>query len=119
VSPAGEGPGAGEKGYGIARFIRSASDPRSAEVAVTVTDDAQGRGLGRRLVETLAQAARERGIDTFEMRVLGNNRRVHESLRSLHAEFRRRDGEVQEYTVGTAAIAQASKPAPSSISMPR
>jgi ribosomal protein S18 acetylase RimI-like enzyme len=108
VSPLGEGPGARDRGYGVARFIRSESDPRSAEVAVTVADDTQGRGLGRRLLATLAVAAQERGIETFQMSVLGSNWRAHELLRRIHAEYRRRDGTVQEYSVGTATIAAQS-----------
>jgi ribosomal protein S18 acetylase RimI-like enzyme len=105
VSPSGEGPGARDRGYGVARFIRSESDPRSAEMAVTVADDTQGRGLGRRLVATLAVAAQERGIEKFQMSVLGSNWRAHELLRRIHAEYGRRDGTVQEYSVGTAALA--------------
>jgi GNAT superfamily N-acetyltransferase len=105
VSPSDKDRGAREKGYGVARFVRSARDPRSAEVAVVVTDDTQGRGLGRRLIETLAAAARERGIDTFDMSVLGRNWRVREFLRRRLAEYRRRDGEVLEYRLGTAVIA--------------
>jgi GNAT superfamily N-acetyltransferase len=108
VSPSGKGSGAREEGYGVARFIRSASDPRSAEVAVTVTDDTQGQGLGRRLVEMLAVAARERGIETFEASVLGSNSRVREFLRRTDAEYRRRNGDVQEYIVATAAIVAQS-----------
>jgi ribosomal protein S18 acetylase RimI-like enzyme len=104
VSPSGESPVAHTKSYGVARYIRSASDPRRAEVAVTVTDDTQGRGLGRRLVETLAVAARERGIETFDMLVLGNNWRIYKILRRIHAEYRRRDGDVVEYAVATAAL---------------
>jgi ribosomal protein S18 acetylase RimI-like enzyme len=104
VSPRCKGPGARGRGYGVARFVRSAGDPRSAEFAVTVLDDAQGRGLGRRLVETLALAARERGIETFEMSVLESNRRVRRFLRRIHAEYRGRDGEVLEYGVAIAAI---------------
>jgi GNAT superfamily N-acetyltransferase len=104
VVPSGRGPGAYEKGCGIARFVRSASDPHRAELAVTVSDETQGRGLGRRLVETLAAAARERGIDTFEMSVLGCNWRVREYLRRRNAEFRGRDGEVLEYCLGTGSV---------------
>ena len=104
VAPADEGPVTRDQGYGVARYIRSTSDPRLAEVAVTVTDDMQGRGLGTRLVETLAVAAHERGIETFEMLVLGTNWRISHILRRIHAEYRRRDGEVREYTVPTAAL---------------
>jgi GNAT superfamily N-acetyltransferase len=103
-SPGGGGPYAGDKGYGIARFVRSAEEPRRAELAITVRDDTQGRGLGRRLVETLAVAARERGIDTFEMSVLTRNLRVRGILRHIRAEYRRQEGDVLEYTAETAAI---------------
>ncbi|MGZ6855331.1 MAG: GNAT family N-acetyltransferase, partial [Mycobacteriaceae bacterium] len=34
------------RGLGIARYIRHDDDPEAAEIAVTVVDDWQGRGLG-------------------------------------------------------------------------
>src|SRR6201996_7910153 len=34
------------RGVGIARYIREPSDPAAAEIAVTIVDDWQGRGLG-------------------------------------------------------------------------
>jgi len=34
------------RGVGVARYVRSAEDARSAEIAVTVVDEWQGRGLG-------------------------------------------------------------------------
>src|SRR5882757_10790923 len=37
-------------GVGIARYIRNAHDPSSAEIAITVIDAWQGRGLGTRLI---------------------------------------------------------------------
>jgi len=37
------------RGVGIARYIRDAVDPQAAEIAVTVIDDWQGRGLGLRV----------------------------------------------------------------------
>src|ERR1700745_349132 len=33
------------RGVGVARYIRDADDPRAAEIAVTIADDWQGRGL--------------------------------------------------------------------------
>src|SRR5262249_4516593 len=36
----------GGRGVGIARYVRDSGDPHSAEIAVTVVDDWQGRGLG-------------------------------------------------------------------------
>jgi hypothetical protein len=45
----------GGRGVGIARYIRDADDPQAAEIAVTIIDDWQGRGLGTELVAQLCQ----------------------------------------------------------------
>lgn len=50
---------------GIVRFMRFEQDSARAEVAATVADDFQGRGVGRLLLTRLAEAARERGVRTF------------------------------------------------------
>ncbi len=47
-----------------------------AEVAFLVQDAHQGRGIGQLLLEHLAQAARERGVDRFVAEVLPDNRRM-------------------------------------------
>ena len=62
-----------ETGLGVGRFIRSTEDPAVAEAAVTVVDDAQRKGLGRLLLMTLADAARERGVERFRADVLSSN----------------------------------------------
>ncbi|MDP3274874.1 MAG: GNAT family N-acetyltransferase [Deltaproteobacteria bacterium] len=62
-----------EQGLAVARFIRVTPGSSTAEVAITVTDDAQRKGLGRALLSTLALAARERGITHFRMDVLASN----------------------------------------------
>ena len=59
---------------GIGRYDRI--DPAEAEVAFTVRDDHQGRGVGSVLLEHLAAAARERGIERFVAEVLPSNRRM-------------------------------------------
>ncbi len=48
--------------------------PQTAEVAVEVSDDLHGEGLGTILIERLAQLAEARGIETFVAQVLGDNR---------------------------------------------
>ena len=49
-------PGGREVGLGVARFIRLSHAPEIAEVAITVVDDAQGKGLGRVLMDRLVAA---------------------------------------------------------------
>jgi GNAT superfamily N-acetyltransferase len=58
---------------GLARFIRDPQLPTSADVAVTVVDEWQRRGVGGLLVWSLAQAALRRGVDTFVADVLATN----------------------------------------------
>jgi len=56
-----------------ARFIRDEDDLASAEVALTVADAYQGRGIGTLLLGALAVAARVDGIERFHGRVLSDN----------------------------------------------
>jgi GNAT superfamily N-acetyltransferase len=67
------------EGLGIARFIRLAERPDTAEAAVAVTDSAQRVGLGRLLYQHLAAAAVERGVQRFRCEVLREN----EAMRRL------------------------------------
>jgi acyl-CoA synthetase (NDP forming)/RimJ/RimL family protein N-acetyltransferase len=60
-----------------------------AEVAVVVEDAHQGRGLGPLMLEHLAAAAQERGIDRFLANVLPQNRRMIEVFRSAGFEVER------------------------------
>lgn len=62
------------EGLGVARYIRSADDAELAEVAVTVADDWQGRGLGRALLDRLTHRARREGVRRFSALVQGDNR---------------------------------------------
>ena len=47
-------------GYGVAvvRYVEVSGEPRAVEIAATVADDWQGRGLGRALLEQLTSRAR-------------------------------------------------------------
>jgi GNAT superfamily N-acetyltransferase len=53
---------------------RGESGEREAELAVTVEDRWQHRGLGRRLSRRLGALARQRGYDAFVARILPDNR---------------------------------------------
>ncbi len=61
---------------GVARWERNLADPTRAEVAFTVADDLQGKGLGSLLFRRLATLARARGIATFEAEVLPANEKM-------------------------------------------
>lgn len=81
------------KVVGIARFVRSATDPRSAEVAFEVVDECQHRGVGRRLVDELKLLALSEGIERFEAIVAADNepalallRRAGRIVRSSYAD---------------------------------
>lgn len=73
---------------GVVRYDRL---PGSAdgEVAFVIDDAHQGRGLGAVLLEHLAAAARERGIDRFVADVLPTNRAMLTVFRSAGYEVRR------------------------------
>lgn len=53
------------KGVGVARYVREADDPTVAEVAVTVLDAYQRRGIGTLLTRALGEVAAENGIRSF------------------------------------------------------
>jgi RimJ/RimL family protein N-acetyltransferase len=61
------------RGLGVARYIRDTKDPESAEVAVTVVDDWQRRGLGTELLDRLAERARQEDIRRFTALVAADN----------------------------------------------
>jgi GNAT superfamily N-acetyltransferase len=84
-------------GVGIARYIRSRRDRRSAEVAVTVVDAWQGRGLGAELTRRLAGRARQAGISTFTALVTAENAAAAGLLRTMRARLAGRDEASLEY----------------------
>src|SRR6187551_3941602 len=55
--------------------------PGEAEVAFLVEDQHQGRGIGQLLLEHLAQAGRERGVERFVAEVLPDNTRMIQTFR--------------------------------------
>jgi RimJ/RimL family protein N-acetyltransferase len=67
----------------VARFVRLAEDPHAAEVAITVADDWQGRGLGSMLSEQLAAEARRLGIRRFTATMAASNVPAHRLMARL------------------------------------
>ncbi|WP_417233579.1 GNAT family N-acetyltransferase [Arthrobacter sp.] len=65
----------GQQIIGIGRYDRL-DDPLEAEVAFNIADNTQGKGAGSILLEHLAAAARENGIERFSAEVLPENRKM-------------------------------------------
>jgi len=61
------------RGAGVARYIRDSEEPRAAEVAITVVDEWQGRGLGSRLLALLCERARAEGVHWLTAQVAYDN----------------------------------------------
>jgi GNAT superfamily N-acetyltransferase len=89
-----------ERGVGVARFIRMKGASDVAEVAITVSDDMQSKGVGKALARELERLARARGIRAFRADVLGSNATMraileHEGARRIASD----DASVASYEI--------------------
>jgi len=74
-----------------ARFVRDESDPTVAEIAFTVADDYQGRGIGSFLLGALSIAAGINGVERFSARMLSANTAMRAILDHYGAAWQRED----------------------------
>ncbi len=78
----------------VARYHRDPNRPDHAEVAFTVADALQGKGIGSLLFARLAAVARTHGVATFDAEVLTDNTGMIRVLeKSLCPMTRRTDGD--------------------------
>jgi RimJ/RimL family protein N-acetyltransferase len=96
------------EGIGVARYVRDPSRPHVAELALTIVDEWQGRGIGTLLLGALCGRAREEGVRTFTALMLASNREMMNALKRL--------GPVRviERQAGTVAVEVANPAAPPS-----
>ena len=87
------------RGVGVARFVRQADDPWGADVAVTIVDEWQGRGLGTELLARLSDRAREVNIRRFTALVAAENVAVGGLLRNARARLVGRESDTLEYEI--------------------
>lgn len=87
------------RGVGIARYVRSADDPYAADIAVTIVDDWQGRGLGTELLARLSDRALDEGIRRFTALVTAENEVVGRLLRKIRASLVSRESSTLEYEI--------------------
>jgi len=100
-------------GIGVARYLASEKDEQSAELAVTVIDEYQGRGVGRVLLEALAVGALHAGLTSLYGYVLRNNGGMIHVFRRLggREQFTERpEPGVQRYAIDLAAAATTFGP---------
>jgi acetyl coenzyme A synthetase (ADP forming)-like protein len=67
----------------VAHYFASNTEQRVAEVAFAIADASQGRGIGTKLLEVLAAAARTHEIDRFDAYVLADNGRMLEVFKGM------------------------------------
>jgi RimJ/RimL family protein N-acetyltransferase len=89
----------GTRSVGMARYIRYPGDPQAAEIAVTIVDDWQRRGLGTELVVQLSDRARQEGIHRFTALVAADDVAVAGLLRNVCASLVRRGFDTLEYEI--------------------
>jgi GNAT superfamily N-acetyltransferase len=89
----------------VARFVKLTDRPDAAEVAVTVADEWQGRGLGSLLGKHLSHLARNRGIMLFTATMASENTPAHRLMAKLteHLEQHHVGGGVDELELDLAA----------------
>ena len=87
------------QGAGIARYVRDAGDPQAAEIAVTIVDDWQRRGLGTELLARLSDRARSEGIRRFTALADAGNMAATAGLRAAGARLVRRGRGTVEYEI--------------------
>jgi EmrB/QacA subfamily drug resistance transporter len=90
------------RGVGVARYVRDAEDSQAAEIAVTIIDDWQGRGLGTELLAQLCDRARHEGIRRFTALVAADNAAVAGLLRNMSAKLIRYGPGTVDYEIALA-----------------
>jgi RimJ/RimL family protein N-acetyltransferase len=69
----GRGTDGTPEGIAAGRFVRTDDDPEVAEIALTVIDEFQGQGLGKRMLGRLAAAAMARGVQRLRALIVPDN----------------------------------------------
>lgn len=93
-------------GVGVFRFVRAGQEAADAELAITVVDGYQQKGVGRYLLECAATEAAQRGIKQFTFRILAGRHRLHAGLQRVGAEVYDFEDGTLVYSLPLAALQQ-------------
>ena len=94
----------GESAAAVGRWVRYDDHPSAADVALTVLDAYQRRGIGRLLLEVLAVTARARGIGVLHFDVLAENEAMLALLASVGS-IRTEQAEVVHHVLDVSGVA--------------
>ncbi len=89
----------------VGRYV-SYGEGHRADIAVTVRDDWQGRGLGSDLIDALVLTARHHGFTTFDTVVSADNHTMLNILRSRQAWLSAASSGEVDVTLNLAAAAE-------------
>jgi len=79
------------EGMGVGRYIITGGSP-CAEIALTVMDEWQGKGVGTLLLRVLGAIAKADGVDEFCFRFVPGNEQVRKMLQGIEVQFDETDG---------------------------
>jgi acetyltransferase len=79
-----------ERIVGVSRYVIT-PDQQSCEFSLVVAEDMKGRGLGSRLMESIMEAARERGLSEIVGLVLRSNGAMLKLMRTMGFDVKRFD----------------------------
>jgi GNAT superfamily N-acetyltransferase len=71
----------------VGRLVRESDQPDHSEIAITVADDMQGKGIGSILLKCLIECARDLGIHYMDASVLAENTRMMRMIRKSGLPF--------------------------------
>lgn len=81
--------GAHHRGVAIIRLVRSGDNPVEAEIAITIIDDYQKKGLGTLLMDLIYLAALERNIQRLSFTFLPQNEGIIHLINKSGAKYTR------------------------------
>jgi RimJ/RimL family protein N-acetyltransferase len=95
------------QGVAVVRYVQAPDEPGVVEIAATVADEWQGRGIGTALTLQLAERARDEGHAILRAVVLAENQRSIRMLRRAGFRARGGDGALREFELALAQPARS------------
>jgi GNAT superfamily N-acetyltransferase len=71
----------------VGRLVRKSGQPEHAEIAITVTDTMQGKGIGKIMLSHLIDCARQLGVRHMDASVMAGNTRMMRLIRKSGLPF--------------------------------